>query len=196
MIKVNFNAYDSYVTDSLYQWDLNQILTITGLNLVNAPEIHFSNANMDRAIVRQSTMTNHVISANIPNSLLQVPLTIKVNIGIYEGDIFKVIEKILIPVIPKTRPSDYQIQDSDEEIYSFNHVLNALANKADSSRVDNIIAHNNNTEGNTELLDIRVGVDGKVYSSAGEAIREQMRALEKSILELCEKLDKNLSSVL
>ena len=173
MIKANFNAYDSYVTDSLYQWDLNQVLSVTGLNLTVVPEVHFSNANMDKAIVRQATMVNHVVSVRIPNSLLQDPLTICAHIGIYDGDIFKVVERVEIPVIPKERPSDDQVQGSDEEIYSFNQVLNALANKADSARVDNIIAHNNDTEGNTELVDIRTDTDGKVHVSAGTAIRHQ-----------------------
>lgn len=181
MIKANFNAYDSYVTDSLCQWDLNRVLTVTGLNLAVVPEVHFSNANMDRAIVRQSTMINHVINAQIPNSLLQDPLTIEAEIGIYEGDTFKVVEKILIPVKAKKRPSDYQIQDSDEEIYSFKALENAIANKADSkvvnARIDNIIVHNNDTEGNTELIDIRIDLDGNVHDSAGGAIRGQFSEL-------------------
>lgn len=171
MIKANFNTYASYVTDSLYQWDLNQILSVSGLNLSVAPEVHFSNANMDKAIVRQATMSNHVVSVQIPNSLLQDPLTIYAHIGIYEGDKFKIVEKVEIPVIPKERPIDYQIQDSDEEIYSFNRVLNALNNKADSAQVANIIAHNNDVEGNTELVDMRTADDGTIYNSAGDAFR-------------------------
>lgn len=191
MIKANFDAYDSYVTDSLYQWDLNQVLTVTGLNLATAPEIHFHNANMGRAIVRQSTMVNHVVSVPIPNSLLQEPLTIKVDIGIYEDDIFKIIEKVSIPVKPKLRPSDYQIQDTDEEIYSFKKIENKLANslielekanaetnQALNARVDNIIAHNNDTEGNTELVDIRIGLDGTTYNSAGDAVRNVEKRTE------------------
>lgn len=186
MIKANFNAYDSYVTDSLNQWDLNQVLTVTGLNLAVVPEVHFSNANMDKAIVRQSTMINHAVSVGIPNSLLQDPLTIEADIGIYEGDTFKVIEKVLIPVIPKKRPSDYQIQDSDEEIYSFNQLLNAIANMTTKSETDgvkaqiaNIVANNNDTEGNSELVDIRVDIDGKTHTSAGTAIRNQIKNLRK-----------------
>ena len=50
MIKANFSAYSKYVTDSLNQWDLNQVLQVSGLNLVDAPEVHFPNANTDRAI--------------------------------------------------------------------------------------------------------------------------------------------------
>lgn len=43
-----------------------------------------------------------------------------------------------------------------------------------NSRIDNIIAHNNDTEGNSELVDIRTGTDGTVYASAGTAVREQL----------------------
>ncbi len=177
MIKANFSAYASYVTDSLYQWDVNQVLSVSGLNVSTAPEVHFSNANMDKAIVRQSTLTDHVVNVKIPNSLLQDPLTIHAHIGIYEGDTFKVIERVEIPIIPRKRPADYTIETTDEEIYSFEALKNMLANKADATvtnaRIDAIIANSNSTNGNSELVDIRVGADGKTRGSAGTAIREQ-----------------------
>ena len=126
MIKANFNAYDSYVTDSLYQWDLDRVLNVSGLNLAAAPEVHFHNADMERAIVRQATMVNHVVSVKIPNSLLQAPLPIKAYIGIYEGETFKVLETISIPVIPREKPADYRLEGEDEEIYSFNRLENMI----------------------------------------------------------------------
>lgn len=128
MIKANFNAYASYVTDTLYQWDINQSLVLTGLNLSSAPEVHFSNGNMDRAIVRQASNVNNVVSVAIPNSLLQDPLTITAHVGVYEGETFKVIEKVVIPVNPRKRPYDYKIEDTDEEIYSFKALENKLEN--------------------------------------------------------------------
>lgn len=128
MITANFSAYGTYATDSLYQWDINQMLVVTGLNLVNAPEVHFSNANTGRAIVRQATMENHIVTVGIPNSLLQDSLRILAHIGIYEGATFKVVEAVQIPVIPRKRPEDYVFEDTDGEVYSYKRLENMMAN--------------------------------------------------------------------
>ena len=131
MIKANFDKYNSYVSDSVYQWDTNQILSISGLNLTEVPEIHFANANMEKALIRQATISNGVISVNIPNSLLQQPVAITAYIGLYNGNVFTVVEKVLIPVIPRKRPADYVIENTDEEIYSFAALENMIANLTD-----------------------------------------------------------------
>ena len=119
MITANFSAYNSYITDSLYQWDLNQVLRVTGVNLDTAPVVQFSNAMTDRAISRQATMENHVIEVPIPNSLLQDPVRILAHIGVYDGNTFKVVETVHIPVIARKRPADYQLETTDGEVYSF-----------------------------------------------------------------------------
>ena len=186
--KANFNAYHNYAIDSLHQWDRNQVLTLRGLNLATAPEVHFSNKNMDRAIVRQATMVNHVVTVNIPNSLLQDPLRIYAHIGIYEGSTFTVVETVEIPVIPRVRPCDYQIEDNDGEVYSFNAIENALTNAATkaemsklAARVDNIIANGNSTDGNSELMDARADINGKIHTSAGAAVRAQITYLDDAL---------------
>ena len=149
MIKANFNAYNTYITDSLYQWDINQVLKVTGLNLDVIPEVHFSNANMGRAIVRQATLENNIVSVTIPNSLLQAPLKIYAYIGIYDGDTFKCVETVEIPIMPRKKPEDYIIEDTDEEIYSF---------KALENKLDNVIAdiQKNNEEFIEEVSNLMV----------------------------------------
>jgi hypothetical protein len=159
------------------------VLSVSGLNLTVAPEIHFSNSNMDKAIVRQATIKNNIVSVDIPNSLLQEALTIKAHICIYENNTLKVIEVVEIPINPRVRPMDYRIENTDGEIYSFEALKNDIANRVTKSefnaRVDNIIAHNNDTEGNSELVDLRLGADNKTYTSAGEAVRNQIKGLNK-----------------
>lgn len=119
----------SYTVDSLYQWDINQELVIYGLSLATIPEIHFTNDAMDKAIVRQATMDNAgVIRAEIPNSMLQKPYKIRAYVCIYEGDTFKSLYLITIPVNARSMPTDYTITVSDDEIYSFNALENKLEN--------------------------------------------------------------------
>lgn len=184
MIKVNFDSYDNYLTDSVYQWDINRVLKITGLNLTVAPEVHFTTRQMDKAIVRQSELIDHVVTVNIPNSILQTPYTVYAYIGIYEGSAFKTIETVEIPIIAKARPEDYRIEKSDNEVYSFEALRNNIANMVKLSeynahnaliqaRIDTIIANSNNTENNSELVDMRIAYDGKTYTATGGAIRNQ-----------------------
>ena len=58
-----------------------------------------------------------------------------------------------------------------------------------NKRISTIIADGQQTEGNTELIDIRTGADGKVYPTAGDAVRVQIGALSKGNAELKEDLD-------
>ena len=125
IVAVNKNVYK---VDSLYQWDINQVLEIRGLSVPKVPEIHFTNEAMEKALVRQASMDDAgVITAEIPNTLLQKPYKITAFVCMYEDDTFESLYKITIPVKARNMPADYTFQDNDGEIYSFNALENMVA---------------------------------------------------------------------
>lgn len=171
MIKANFNSYNAYVTDSLYQWDKDRILSINGLNLDVAPEIHFTNISMQRAVARQSVLSDGVVTVKIPNSFLQVALTIMAYIGIWEGDTFRTVEVVEIPVIPRVKPSDYTLTDDDEEVYSFNR-LEALVSDLSSKN-----------DANTRKIDIVIGrID--THESDIKKLKQNISSLEQADVQI------------
>lgn len=89
-----------------------------------------------------------------------------------------------------------------DEIYKKNSEQDSsLAAKAEKSKVDNIEARLDNltansgaaTEGNAELIDLRVGADGETYETAGKAIRSQISALENASIDRSDRLIAELS---
>lgn len=125
IVRVEKNTYKA---EPLYQWDVNQVLQVFGLSLASVPEVHFTSAAMDRAIVRQAGMdSSGVISVNIPNSLLQKPCTITAYICLYTAGTFETQYKIDIPVKQRQQPYGYTLEN-DIEVYSFEALENTVKN--------------------------------------------------------------------
>lgn len=61
-----------------------------------------------------------------------------------------------------------------DEIFSTANTALETANAA-NNRISEIVADGQKTEGNSELMDIRVGYDGQSYKTAGDAVRAQTR---------------------
>ena len=92
------------------------------------------------------------------------------------------------------------LKDVNERIDETNVKLSTKASNADlaaeRSRIDTIVAlPEGSTAGDAELQDIRVGIDGEIYESAGTAVREQIkdrtRFVEKVTQYLSEAARKN-----
>ena len=69
----------------------------------------------------------------------------------------------------KVNQSEYNIKISDLEI----------KNRVQDAQISQMIANpGESTEGNSELLDIRIGADSSVYDTSGNAVRKQITFLE------------------
>jgi len=169
-----------YTVESLYQWDINQTLIISGLSLPSVPEIHFTNDAMDRAIVRQSTMdAAGVVSVDVPNSLLQKPYKIKAYVCIYEGDEFRSLYEIVIPVKARNKPNDYTFVDNVGEVYSFN----ALENKVENAL---LISSQQYAEALANLNEAKAKYEAAIsnYESLAAAYEESLAEFEATVTRL------------
>lgn len=93
------------------------------------------------------------------------------------------IEQLLKQILGTKLGKDMRqaIHDGIEQCYEDGKV--GAVDLVARQRIDNLVANNNPADGNSELLDIRVGADGTKYDSAGEAVREQIKyANEKTDL--------------
>lgn len=139
MLKVNFKSYGNYIVDSLYQWDTNQVLKITGLNVTTAPTILFFNRAKVTASPVASTLNEDVVSVPIPNGLLQDPYPIIAYIRVASGGSNNTIGKIKIPVVPSAKPEDYEFIENIE-IISYEDMVSMIEGKVDKSEYDPVIA--------------------------------------------------------
>ena len=74
-----------------------------------------------------------------------------------------------------------RLVESEKKLDETNTQLSA-AIEVEKARVDNILAlPEGSSTGDAELLDIRIGVNGRTYDTAGNAVREQVGALQAEL---------------
>lgn len=178
-----------YRVESLYQWDKNQKLEISGLTVPNTPEIHFVNKSMSEALVRQAKKdANGVIIVDIPNVILEKSLPIDVYICAYEDDLFSTLYALQIPVKARTKPSDY-VYEKEDEILSFNALNNRLettvgdaiasVNKKYNDTLEDLIRNNNETR--QALTD---AFNERVENLRNEVVGDDVVSLEEKVSNL------------
>lgn len=108
---------NGYSIENLYKWDTGQVLEIHGLSLSVVPQVHFAHEGDHLAIVRQAAMdASGVITASIPDSLLQSNARLCAYVCTEEGDTFQTLYKFLVPVLGRAKPIDYT---PEEETYVY-----------------------------------------------------------------------------
>lgn len=168
MIRATFFTLGKKVTtDSLYQWDVNQILEITGANLTTAPPIHFGNKARDKAVIVQSEIVDGVIRVPIPNTLVAEPFPIYAFLVIIDGDVANTKQVFEIPIVTRPEPADYEfIDDKDvinyeylsQRIVKFENAVNARVGGLET----NINTFETNVSNEVERLALIVDAIGSV----------------------------------
>ena len=117
-------TYRTITANPLYQWDYGQILKITGIDLPETYEVHFSNQEINGETITQIGDANGV---SIPDELLATGSDIWAFLYLHEGESDGETEyKIQIPVKKRPRPSD--TEPTPEEQSTITQVVAALNN--------------------------------------------------------------------
>lgn len=132
MLRVCINCYGVTTSDSVYQWDLNHTIAISGVDTSKAIALHFCNKKSTEAIVVPTTIDGDVVTAPIPNVLLQEPHNVIAYLHTTSNDESKTIEIIHIPVIARVKPSEYEFTDN-EDIYNFEMLDGRITDYINSS---------------------------------------------------------------
>lgn len=122
---MEITCYDKYgrVIEKIVQWDVGQSISIKGYDLTSyAPQIHFANANSEKALVVESVLSGGLLSCQVPNSLARENLPIIMYIYDAVGETGKTNTIIKIPVTPRPMPDDVVYTD-DVGVISLTEVL-------------------------------------------------------------------------
>ena len=122
---MEITCYDKYgrVIEKIVQWDVGQSISIKGYDLTSyAPQIHFANANSEKALVVESVLSGGLLSCQVPNSLARENLPIIMYIYDAVGETGKTNTIIKIPVTPRPMPED-AVSVNDPDVISLKEVL-------------------------------------------------------------------------
>lgn len=138
------NAYDINKREirNLVQWDKDVYIYIHERNIGSAQPMHFFNQKSDVAYVVETTFSNGVLKAKIPNLLLQqaYPITGYIYVSIDGGN--RSVYRTRINIEPRQRPSDYIYVDTYDYV-SVSKILNECrqyASDAESARKETLAA--------------------------------------------------------
>lgn len=101
------NNIDCVTVEGLTQWDMGQELQITLSGLPSSFQVHFANKGSKEAYVVEATATSGVAIVPIPNAVLRSDKTVVAWVYITGTETGETIRTIILPITPRTKPSDY-----------------------------------------------------------------------------------------
>lgn len=115
MSKITCYDSDGYILKSFTQWDLGQTITFKGLDTLTDICVHFWNKSVDNALVVTAEAVSGGVTADVPNLLLQEGLPLYAFIYNHPSSTeAKTLGKVVINVIPRAKPNDYEYEENIE----------------------------------------------------------------------------------
>lgn len=126
MLIANFSrrGEEIEINEELWQWDYGQKIQITGLNLPEIFEVHFSWKDLETAKVVTGATVDGISTVDIPNAALQQKRMITAYIYISDPEEGKTVNTIYMMVNSRKAPEGFEIP---EDIGLFHHTLAAAA---------------------------------------------------------------------
>ena len=126
MLVANFSrrGEEIEIDDELWQYDYGQRIQITGLDLPEIFEVHFSWKDLETAKVVTGSTVDGVSTVDIPNAALQQKRMITAYIYISDREEGKTINTIYMLVSSRKAPEGFE---TPEDINLFHHTLTTVA---------------------------------------------------------------------
>lgn len=126
MLIANFSRKGEEIelNDELWQWDYGQKIQITGLDLPEIFEVHFSWKDLETAKVVTGATTDGVSTVDIPNAALQQKRMITAYIYTSDPEEGETVNVIYMMVNSRKAPEGFE---TPEDVDLFHHTLAAAA---------------------------------------------------------------------
>ena len=113
MLIANFSrrGEEIEINEELWQWDYGQKIQITGLNLPEIFEVHFSWKDLETAKVVTGATVDGISTVDIPNAALQQKRMITAYIYISDPEEGKTVNTIYMMVNSRKAPEGFEIPE-------------------------------------------------------------------------------------
>lgn len=171
MITAIFNPGDkSVTTEKLLQWDYGQVLSIKGLDLPKAVEIHFCVYTDSTTITTVGITTDDHTDVEIPDGLLQQERELRAYVYVADLEQGKTVRTVNIPIQSRQKP---EIPHTPEDTEVFREAIKAVNDSADRAET----AANTSEQNAKKTAEDRKTIEEMVETVSG--IEQQVQDVKK-----------------
>lgn len=171
MITAIFNPGDkSITTEKLLQWDYGQVLSIKGLDLPKAVEIHFCVYTDSTTITAVGITTDDHTDVEIPDGLLRQERELRAYVYVADMEQGKTVRTVNIPIQSRQKP---EIPHTPEDTEVFRKAIKAVNDSADRAET----AANTSEQNAKKTAEDRAAIAEMVETVSG--IEQQVQDVKK-----------------